>query len=829
MRKYSWAPFVIIPIVIIAIILFARWNYYGATGTAYSAPDRPLTDVPVELAARSERLAAVDNPTVSEGVVVVDYSHSNAFFIEELNTLFSKVVARGFSVEVLLNPELAEEEEPQGLADKLRYAKALVLPVPRIEYTADEVLAIENFVERGGRVFIIGDPTRTVVVEALNSIASSFGIIFSNDYLYSLENNDNNYRNVVYTNFSDSPITAGLDDSSKVILYSGSSVNAPGYEVILGDDSVESSTSEGGRERAAAVLTTEGQVLAIGDLTFFGEPYSAAENNGTLINNIADFLTSGQPEFKLTDFPIFFNTNVDIVFDDPLIFNNQFENAATLKEFLEAEDHTVNFVNEMGNENDVIFVGRYDAPENVAEFLEAANIAILPAEDEEELTEEELAEEAGEESEEDGEAEEGEGEEMVEADIEDVALVSDAPLEEEEEDLSFVEGRIQIEGIGELEQGGSSLFYLHQEDNRNILIILSDNSDTNEAAFDLLLDNELINCQAAPQIAVCQTEDPEGEKLPPSLRSNRIDKILVVADDDGKEQNDAQTSALEYQDAFSQTTYNTLVWSTTDEGSPDLDVLLDHDAVIWTTGDYWDDSIGADDTQLLMRYLELGGNLILSGSSIGFDWDHTEFLAGVAHADYLDFGEPKDIEISLPDHPIAFGFDEDTVIELLDTPSEEPLNSDIVNYTSDARVIFRLGSDSQAPEAPAIIAYEDDRVKVAYYALPVYMLPPAERAQLVINTVDWFTRSALDLPSEFEYEPYELPEDFGDSGSSSDDPTGEGDGEGSEDEGDETLGEEDGAADDGSGEGTDEGSEEDTSGEESEEDTGGEESEDTSS
>ena len=109
-----------------------------------------------------------------------------------------------------------------------------------------------------------------------------------------------------------------------------------------------------------------------------------------------------------------------------------------------------------------------------------------------------------------------------------ISAISNAAAEEEEEEERFVEGRIQIEGIGDLERGGSTLFYLHQEDNRNILIILSANRETNKDAFEILLENELIECQAAPQIAVCQTDDPEGEDLPPSVRSDRINKILIV-------------------------------------------------------------------------------------------------------------------------------------------------------------------------------------------------------------------------------------------------------------------------------------------------------------
>ena len=712
-----------IVIVIILGIVGGRFFYFGGGGS-YEPPDRPLSEAQFEAAAKSARLEIADNPAVSHGVAVVDYAHNNALYIEELNILFSKLVSRGYSYEIVLP---GEENNGPSLTERLRYAGALILPLPRDEYTADEVAEIERFVEKGGRVLIIGDPTRTISVDALNSIAGSFDIVYPNDYLYSLENNDNNYRNVVYTDFVDSPVTKDLGDEARVIFYGGGSISAPGHEVILGDETTHSSVSEGGRTMAAAALTANDQVLALGDLTFFSEPYSAAEHNGTLINNIADLLTGGRREFELQDFPYFFNPEVDIVFDNPLVFNSQFGDAVRLKETLENIEREVTFVDEIGDEHDVIFVGRFDEAEVVADYLAEANIVILDP-DEKLETEKETEEEQDNR----------------------LALINDVEPGIEER---FIDGRIQIDGIGDLERGGSTLFYLHQEENHNVLIILSDNPDTNADAFEILLNNELQSCVASPSLAVCQTEKPDGE-MRPSLRSTRIDNILVVSDDNGRQRDDAQTSVLAYTNALSES-YRLDSWVTSVEGSLDVDRLLEYDAVIWTTGDYWDDSIDEEDAIMLLKYIELGGNLVMSGASIAFDWDHTEFLSGVAHADYLDFAEQEDLELVLPDHPLAKGFAEGTVIELLDTPSGEELAPDVVRHTADARVIFQRGPESKQSGAASVIAYEDERAKIAYFAFPVYLLPAEEQALLINNTVDWFTKKPLELPNEDDYQPFE--------------------------------------------------------------------------
>jgi hypothetical protein len=740
MRKSTWIPLLVVPILVILTFVGGRFFYYGGAN-AYTPPQRELPEIDFEASAKSARLEAVDNPVVSQGVVVIDYAHQNALYIEELNVLLSKVVARGFSYEIVFNPEVQDENKDKDgnqdqatLADKLRYAKSLILPLPRQEFTPEEIAEIERFVEKGGRLLIIGDPTRTFVVEALNSIAGSFDIVYANDYLFSLEHNDNNYRNVIYTNFKQSPITAGLDEGSKIIFYASGSIQAPGHEIILGDDTTYSSISEGGRANAAAVLTTNNQVLALGDLTFFTEPYSAAENNGTLINNIADFLSGGQRDFELRDFPYFFNTKVDIVFDNSLVFNSQFENSVKLKEALEKIERNVTFTDKIGDDNDVIFVGRFDEVEVIKDYLDAAKITILGPDEKTKAEEEKtLLEE--------------------EADKNKIALINDEPPDEEER---FIDGRIQIEGIGDLEQGGSTLFYLHQEKDRNVLIILSDNPDTNADAFKLLADNELGDCLASPMIAVCQTEEPGG-RLPPSLRSFRIDKILIVSDDDGRKRPDSQTSVLEYYNVLSGT-YKVDRWITSKDGSPDVDQLLEYDAIIWTTGDYWDDSIGEEDAALLTKYVELGGNLIMSGASIAFDWDHTDFLTSVAHVDYLDFAPQIDLKLALPDHSLAEGFSEGDVITFIESPSGEILEIDVVSAMPEARVIFERGPNSKEAGAASVIAYEDQRVKIAYFAFPVYLLPPEEQSLLINNTVNWFTKKPLPLPGEGD-ETYEPPSD----------------------------------------------------------------------
>ncbi len=726
MNKSNWTALLAIVVLIIFGFVIVRVITYGAGATAYTPPQRELNTPDLSVAAVSARNEAVDNPQVSKGVAVVDFAHDNALFVEELNTLFSRLVSRGYAYE-LVTPE-QKETEGETLIDRLQYANILVLPLPRATYTAEEKAEIRRFVKNGGRLLIIGDPTRTIEVNALNSIAGEFDIIYANDYLYSLNASsmDNNYRNVIYTNFVDSPVTKGLSNGDKVIFYSASSVSAPGHEIILGDKTTRSSTSESSRIMAAAALTANDQVLALGDLTFFSEPYSAAENNGKLINNIADFLTGGTRSYDLKDFPYFLADNVDIVFDNTRVFNSQFEDAVKLKDALEARGTKVAFTDKIGNENDAIFIGRFSDAKLVQDYLDRAGIAILdqPKDEKEISTDETITE-----------------------------TVSTKPADNSNTEEDFVEGRIQISGIGDLERGGSTLFYLTHNNGQHVMIILSDTPATNADAFELLLDKKLSECVVGPAVAVCQTEDPNG-KLPPSVRSTRIDKVLVVSDDSGRRRDDKLTGAAEVIEALGDR-FKVSTWVTSDGEGLTLSELQEYDAIIWATGDYWDDSINDEQAELLTQYIEAGGNLILTGASIGFDWDHTDFLKNIVHADYLTQAEQSDLEVTLPDHPIAKGWAEGDVLTMTATPSGEPLEIDVVNHTPNSRVIMKRGPGSDQAGAASVIAYEDDRSKIAFYAFPFYLLPPDTGKQLLNNTIDWFSRKPLELPKEADYKPFE--------------------------------------------------------------------------
>lgn len=124
----------------------------------------------------------------------------------------------------------------------------------------------------------------------INSLASEFGILFWNDYLYNLKENDGNFKYIYLTEFQVNNITRGLH---RIAFYTSGSVFGNG--IIFTDNNTYSSSSGEKRRYSVAVMTNDSQVLAIGDVAFLTEPYNVLDNN-RLIYNLADFLSQSKPE-----------------------------------------------------------------------------------------------------------------------------------------------------------------------------------------------------------------------------------------------------------------------------------------------------------------------------------------------------------------------------------------------------------------------------------------------------------------------------------------------------------------------------------------------------
>ncbi|MBA7483406.1 hypothetical protein ES707_18921 [subsurface metagenome] len=238
-----------------------------------------------------------------EGIILVDLAHDNAFDKEELNVLILRLVSRGLTVRFLsaedsLKRELLgkiEEEEPLGEKEEeflgeeeeeLPRADAFIVVCPQSEFSKEEGEAIDEFVNDGGKLLLIADPTRS---SQINSISLQFGLIFESDYLYNMKENEINYRNIFVAEFKETELTKNIEE---IALYTAGSISSADCGIAFVDQNTFSSLIETRQELSPVAQANESKVLAIYDLTFMTEPYNGILDNNRLIANIADWLAS---------------------------------------------------------------------------------------------------------------------------------------------------------------------------------------------------------------------------------------------------------------------------------------------------------------------------------------------------------------------------------------------------------------------------------------------------------------------------------------------------------------------------------------------------------
>ncbi len=301
---------VVVLIGILAVVFGRGFFYYDGL---YQAPPIEIptyTQIAVPLAPSTEYS---DSHAMAEGTILFDIAHENAFEIEELNVLILRLISRGLSVdfftaddnlaETLLGEqkdpeskyvneidqektaeEASEDMEQEEDQEKEPPPKAFVVVCPQEKFGREDINTIIKFVEDGGKLLLIDDPTRR---GQTNSLSYNFGLVFEPDYLYNMKENDANYRNIFITSFKENSITEMLQN---IVLYTAGSISSGNYSIALGDENTFSSQIETRKELSPIALAEESKVLAVYDLTFFSEPYNGILDNNRLISNIANWL-----------------------------------------------------------------------------------------------------------------------------------------------------------------------------------------------------------------------------------------------------------------------------------------------------------------------------------------------------------------------------------------------------------------------------------------------------------------------------------------------------------------------------------------------------------
>jgi hypothetical protein len=379
-RKLYWITLaaLVLPILLRFIWLFPGFSF-------------PRTIVTPDYANLKMPVAPVSTPQVEAikqlgGIVIVDDAHTNQFQPTEIQTLTDALTQRGARVVFTSDETL--------LASQLKFASSYVVISPSLAFNSDDIRLVKDFVSLGGRLAVFTDATRGQVmydfagnpignspdVNNANPLLEPFGININGDYLYNLVENEGNFRNVFFMSFGKSDITWGLN---KIALYGTHSVETDsGLPLFMADEKTYSSTTDSTPSKdpkqgwAAAVLSKDGNVFAAGDFTFLMPPYNTVGDNSTLINNIADFLLSGQRKDVLADFPYIFNEGiVDILpTSNVQLTAGMTSSLSKLQARLASTNTEIKVVKDNPTDSNLIVLGTYSSSDDLTKYVEPFNV-----------------------------------------------------------------------------------------------------------------------------------------------------------------------------------------------------------------------------------------------------------------------------------------------------------------------------------------------------------------------------------------------------------------------------------------------------------------------
>jgi hypothetical protein len=445
------------------------WWLYGSRYTRPSPVALPeYSGVTVSLPPLATPQAPEPAAEMSGKIVLMDLAHENLYNVSELEALTQALMGLGARLQTL--------EDSHLLGQSLKRADAYVTVAPATTFTPDEVSQVQRFVEQGGRVLVLADPTRSSYLSdglaGPNSLLAPFDLSFADDYLYNLVENEGNYRNVLLKKFADSPLTAGLTTTA---FYATRSVNtSSGTPLILADEQTLSSRTDASGNLAAAALSANGQVLALGDLTFITAPYYQVADNSRLIAHIAEFLTGGERRYDLADAPFVFTRPVVILPTEGVTLTaGLVKSLGQLQMALKSADVPSSIADDPVAGSDLIVLGSYTPGRDLLRYL-------LPF----------------------------------------AAELKTAPESKAAEGKS---NSIFVPGVGNVDKAGTGLMLFSRTDERATLVLLASDPDSLSDLVSVLAAGGQPNCVFQEQGALCnlvQSDSSRGTSPPlPSSQS----------------------------------------------------------------------------------------------------------------------------------------------------------------------------------------------------------------------------------------------------------------------------------------------------------------------
>ena len=285
---------VILLVVVVVVVLgraaFFHAGVYNAVSVESALPEesaKPIAPSVKSPETNSTSDAAADEETTIEttvgesATVVVDVAHGNLFDLGQVSPLASELALRDARV------KLFEDDE---LGDALRDTDSFIVICPERVFRADELDALAEFVDDGGRLLLVGEPTRS---SEIGRLALEFGLVFESGYLYNLQENEVNFRNVFIRDFAEHQLTRGVEE---VVYYTSGSIGPAERGLAFADENTFSSVVETRTRLSPVALSSAGSVVGLYDFTILTEPNNGILDNGLLISNLAAWLVSSPGE-----------------------------------------------------------------------------------------------------------------------------------------------------------------------------------------------------------------------------------------------------------------------------------------------------------------------------------------------------------------------------------------------------------------------------------------------------------------------------------------------------------------------------------------------------
>ena len=447
---------VILALVLIVLPVLARVLYFYQApylNSSVQKPDYASFNIP-QPPTPSSLVKTVANPP-SGKVVVIDNFHGNQFAADEIEPLVTAINAQGASVEV--------DNGSMPLDMELKYASAYVVFAPSVTFSSNELRVIQQFVANGGRLLAFSDPTHLLLsydqlgnqvgtpdVNYINPLIASFGLTIVNDYLYNLESNEGNFRNVKFTSFAENPLTKDL---KMVVFYGAHSIHADeGSLLAVGDEKTFSSLTDRGGALSPLALGANGQVLVVGDFSFITNPFNQVADNQLLLAHIADFATGGERNPALANFPFVFQHPVSLVTTgDVELTSDILEPLASLQRALQSINIPLNVRETSLKDGDTIVLGTFKPGSDLAAYLKPFNI-----------------------------------------------------------DLTSQDLSLNLYGLGNVSKSGVGILLLNHGPKSNTLVLLADTAQDMPALITLVASGDLSACLLQDNIAICNLASSSG-------------------------------------------------------------------------------------------------------------------------------------------------------------------------------------------------------------------------------------------------------------------------------------------------------------------------------